>query len=97
MDTGDYQTLSPAASYGGSGDDLEQLSDEELHALSARAASILRAREEARTKEAIAEIKRIANENNLAVDVGPPKRRRGRPRKSEQRPPAAIAEEEESA
>lgn len=58
---------------------LDQASDKELRALIEKASSLLRAREETRKKDAIAQIKLLAKEHGLDVAVERPKRKRGRP------------------
>jgi hypothetical protein len=58
---------------------LDQASDDELRAIIKEASSLLRAREETRKKDAIAQIKLLAKEHGLDVAVERPKRKRGRP------------------
>lgn len=58
---------------------LDQAPDGELRALIERAAAVLRAREDARMKEAIARIKKLAKQHGLNVAIEPRRRRRGRP------------------
>lgn len=58
---------------------LDQASDDELRAIIKEASALLRAREETRKKDAIAQIKLLAKEHGLDVAVERPMRKRGRP------------------
>ena len=62
-------------------DRFEDLSDEDLRTIAARADEILKARVTERRKTALAEIRRIARENGLSVSVRSAARR-GRPAKT---------------
>lgn len=57
---------------------LEARSDDALRDLIAQGMAVLEQRAVARRRQAIAEIKRLAKENNLAVNVQKPARKRGR-------------------
>lgn len=61
--------------------DLESQSDQELRDLIGEAGRILKAREERRKKDALAEIRRIAKAHKLDVAVTKRPRKRGRPSK----------------
>ena len=54
---------------------LDERTDEELRALLAEAETILKTREELRVRDAIADIKKLARENGLTVDVRKARRR----------------------
>lgn len=60
-------------------DRLDALADDDLHALITQARSLIEARETARRKKALAEIKALAKEHGLAISVA---KTRGRPRKA---------------
>jgi len=62
--------------------DLESHSDQALRDLIGDARRILKAREERRKKDALAEIRRIAKAHGLDVAVGKHPGRRGRPPKA---------------
>jgi len=61
--------------------DLESQSDQELRDLIGEAGRILKARQERRKKDALAEIRRIAKAHKLDVAVTRRPRKRGRPPK----------------
>ncbi len=61
---------------------LEDQPDEALRDVIKQARSVLEARESARKKLAVAEIRRIAKEHGLDVAIDKTARKRGRPRKS---------------
>jgi hypothetical protein len=63
-------------------DTLERLSDEALKALITEARAVLARREAARRKDALQQIRALAKEHGLALDVKGPVRKRGRPPKS---------------
>lgn len=55
---------------------LGERTDEELRALLAEAETILKAREERRVRDVIVDIKKLARENGLTVDVRKARRRK---------------------
>ena len=63
----------------GFADRLDTLADDDLHALIAKARSLITARETARRKKALARIKALAKEHGLVVSVA---KTRGRSRKT---------------
>ena len=67
-------------------DDLAGLPDDALRELVKRGQAILAGREQERRQEAEREIRRIAKEHGLKVDVGE-RRRRGRPPKKQEPSP----------
>ena len=77
--------MNDAAERPGMLDSLDGLPDGELREVFKRSAAILAAREQERKQEAAREIRRIAKEHGLKVDVGE-RRRRGRPPKPKQEP-----------
>ncbi len=60
---------------------LESQSDDTLRDVIDQARSVLKTRESARKKLAVAEIRRIAKEHGLDVAIDKTARKRGRPRK----------------
>jgi len=61
---------------------LQARSDEQLRALISEAGALLERREQERKNRALAEIRKIASENGLGINVTTRKRKkRGRPRK----------------
>lgn len=63
-------------------DQLEEQSDEALRELMMRAMAILENRTRGRRRDAIAEIQRLAKENELTVNVKTSRRKRGRSNKT---------------
>lgn len=62
---------------------LENESDDVLRAMIAQARAILDGRASEQRRRALAEIKRLARENGLSVNINKPARKRGRPRKAD--------------
>jgi hypothetical protein len=60
---------------------LDSTPDEALRELIDRARTLLATRENERRKQVLAQIRRLAKEHGLMVEVARPKRPRGRPRK----------------
>ena len=61
---------------------LDNESDNALRAMIAQAQAIIDSRATERRRSALAEIRRLARENGLSVNVKKPARKRGRPRKA---------------
>lgn len=62
---------------------LQSQSDEALRDMIGEAKSILKTRQNARQKQAVSEIRRIAKEHGLDIAVNKPARKRGRPAKAD--------------